>query len=194
MSLPLDAVFPTAFVERCFFMLENRSRNRVALSVALAGILTAVGVLGGTLSIPVGFTRCCPTQSVVNVIAGVFLGPWYSLGMAFCVSLIRNMMGTGTIMAFPGSMCGALLAGLLYQRFHRIWAACLGEIVGTGILASILAFPIARYFLGKACGLFTYFVPFMTVALTGSVIACVLVYILNKNGALSAMSQGIGKQ
>lgn len=175
-------------------MSENRSRNRVALSVALAGILTAVGVLGGTLSIPVGFTRCCPTQSVVNIIAGVFLGPWYSLGMAFCVSLIRNIMGTGTVMAFPGSMCGALLAGLLFQRFRHIWAACLGEIVGTGVLAAILAFPIARYFLGTACGLFTYFVPFMTVALTGSVIACVLVYILNKNGAMSAMSQGIGKQ
>ena len=83
----------------------------IALSVALAGSLTAVGVVGGTLSIPVGFTRCCPTQSVVNVVAGVFLGPWYSLGMAFCVSLIRNLLGTGTIMAFPGSMCGALLAG-----------------------------------------------------------------------------------
>ena len=82
----------------------NRSRsNRLAMSVALAGILTAVGVLGGTLSIPVGSTRCCPTQSVVNVIAGVFLGPWYGLGMAFCVSLIRNILGTGTIMAFPGA-------------------------------------------------------------------------------------------
>lgn len=172
----------------------NRSRsNRLAMSVALAGILTAVGVLGGTLSIPVGFTRCCPTQSVVNVIAGVFLGPWYGLGMAFCVSLIRNILGTGTIMAFPGSMCGALLAGFLYQRFGKIWASCLGEMIGTGILASILAYPIARYFLGKACGLFTYFVPFMTVAVTGSVIACVLVYILNKNGAMAEMSRVANK-
>ena len=155
--------------------------------IALAGVLAAVGVVGGTMSIPVGFTRCCPTQSVVNVIAAVFLGPWYSLGMAFCISLIRNMLGTGTIMAFPGSMCGALLAGLLYQRFHKIWTACLGEIVGTGVLASILAYPIAKYLLGKACGLFTYFLPFMTVAVTGSVIAAVLVFILDKNGAMAAM-------
>ncbi|MGI5962125.1 MAG: energy coupling factor transporter S component ThiW [Lawsonibacter sp.] len=170
-------------------MTNRTNTTRLALMVALAGILTAVGVLGGALSIPVGFTRCCPTQSVINVVAGVFLGPWYSLGMAFCVSLIRNLMGTGTIMAFPGSMCGALLAGLLYQRTHRLWGACLGEIVGTGVVASILAYPIARYFLGKACGLFTYFIPFMTVALTGSVIACVLVYVLKKGGALAAMSR-----
>jgi len=155
--------------------------------IALAGILAAVGVVGGTLSIPVGFTRCCPTQSVINVIAGVFLGPWYSVGMAFCVSLIRNMLGTGTIMAFPGSMCGALLAGLLYRRWPKIWTACLGEMVGTGILASIMAYPIAKYLLGKACGLFTYFLPFMTVAVTGSIIAAVLVFILNKNGAMAAM-------
>ena len=155
--------------------------------IALAGILAAVGVVGGTLSIPVGFTRCCPTQSVINVIAGVFLGPWYSVGMAFCVSLIRNMLGTGTIMAFPGSMCGALLAGLLYRRWPKIWTACLGALVGTGILASIMAYPIAKYLLGKACGLFTYFLPFMTVAVTGSIIAAVLVSILNKNGAMAAM-------
>lgn len=155
--------------------------------IALAGILAAVGVVGGTLSIPVGFTRCCPTQSVINVIAGVFLGPWYSVGMAFCVSLIRNMLGTGTIMAFPGSMCGALLAGLLYRRWSKVWTACLGEMIGTGILASIMAYPIAKYLLGKACGLFTYFLPFMTVAVTGSIIAAVLVFILNKNGAMAAM-------
>ena len=118
--------------------------------IALAGILAAVGVVGGTLSIPVGFTRCCPTQSVINVIAGVVLGPWYSVGMAFCVSLIRNMLGTG-------------------------------------ILASIMAYPIAKYLLGKACGLVTDFLPFMTVAVTGSIIAAVLVFILNKNGAMAAM-------
>lgn len=164
-------------------MLDQKQIKKLAL----AGILTAVGVVGGTLSIPVGFTRCCPTQSVVNVIAGVFLGPWYSVGMAFCVSVIRNMMGTGTIMAFPGSMCGALLAGLLYRWKPKLWSACLGEIVGTGVLCAFLAYPIATLILGVECGPFTYFVPFMTAALTGVVIASVLVFILHKNGAMAAM-------
>lgn len=159
----------------------------VIRKIALAGILTAIGVLGGTLSVPVGFTRCCPMQSIINVVGGIFLGPWYSLGTAFCISLLRNILGTGTIMAFPGSMCGALLAGLLYQWKPRLWASCLGEIVGTGILSAFLAWPIAIFVLGKACGPFTYFLPFMAAALTGVVIASVLIVVMDRTGALSAM-------
>ena len=94
--------------------------RKVIRKLALAGIFTALGVLGGTLSVPVGFSRCCPMQSILNVLGGVFLGPWYSLGTAFCISLLRNILGTGTIMAFPGSMIGAVLAGLLYQWRPKI--------------------------------------------------------------------------
>lgn len=159
----------------------------VIRKIALAGILTAIGVLGGTLSVPVGFTRCCPMQSIINVVGGIFLGPWYSLGTAFCISLLRNILGTGTIMAFPGSMCGALLAGLLYQWKPKLWTPCLGEIVGTGILSAFLAWPIAIFVLGKACGPFTYFLPFMAAALTGVVIASVLIVVMDRTGALSAM-------
>ena len=166
-------------------------KHQYVKKLAIAGILTAVGVIGGTLSVPVGFTRCCPMQSVINVIAAIFLGPWYSLGTAFCISLLRNILGTGTIMAFPGSMCGALLAGLLYRWRPNLGLACLGEMIGTGVISVILAWPIAIFVLGKACGLFTYFVPFMTVAVTGSIIAWVLVYILKKNGAMSAMSRAV---
>ena len=36
--------------------------------------------------------------------------------MAFITSLIRVLMRTGTLLAFPGSMCGALLAGLMYKK------------------------------------------------------------------------------
>ena len=150
-------------------------------------MLTALGVVGGTLSVPVGFTRCCPMQSIVNVVGGVFLGPWYSVAVAFCISLLRNILGTGTIMAFPGSMCGALLAGLLYQWMPKLGLSCLGEILGTGVISAILAWPIAIFVLGKACGPFTYFVPFMAAALTGAVIAAVLLFVMERSGALAAM-------
>ena len=162
--------------------------------LAIAGILTALAVIGGTLSIPIGFTRCCPMQSIVNVLAAVFVGPWYGLGMAFCTSVIRNLLGTGTLMAFPGSMCGALLAGLLYRWQPKLPLACLGEIVGTGIISSFLAWPIAHLPMGRACGPFTYFVPFMVVALTGSIIAAVLVFVLKKSGALAAMERMAGEK
>lgn len=162
--------------------------HKAVKKLALAGILVAVGVVGGTLSVPVGFTRCCPTQSVINVISAMFLGPWYSVGVAFCIATLRNVLGTGTIMAFPGSICGALLAGLLYAWMPKLPLACLGEIIGTGVISAFLAFPIAIFVLGKQCGPFTYFMPFMVAAITGVVIASVLVFILNKSGALKVMA------
>ena len=161
--------------------------RKVVRKLALAGILTAIGVIGGTLSVPVGFSRCCPMQSVINIIGGVFLGPWYSLGMAFCVSLLRNILGTGTIMAFPGSMCGALLAGLLYQWRPKIWMSCLGEVIGTGIISAFLAWPISIFILGTPSAPFAMLVPFMTAALVGVVIASLLLFLMHRSGAIGAM-------
>ena len=156
--------------------------------IALAGILAAVGVVGGTLSIPVGFTRCCPTQSVINVIAGVFLGPWYSVGMAFCVSLIRNMLGTGTIMAFPGSMCGALLCGIVYSKCAKVIPTAIGEIFGTGIIGGLLAYPIAIAFMGVSAAkvaFYAYIIPFLISTTVGSVLAVVIVLAVQRAGALN---------
>ena len=46
------------------------------------------------------------------MICAVFLGPWYGVAVAFAASLLRNLLGMGSLMAFPGSMCGALLCGM----------------------------------------------------------------------------------
>ena len=168
--------------------MDHRDKQReIVRKLALTGLLTAVGVLGGTLSVPVGFSKCCPMQSVINIIGGVFLGPWYATAMAFCVALLRNLLGTGSIMAFPGSMCGALLAGLLYRCLPKLWMSCLGEIIGTGIISALLAWPIAIFILGTPSAPFAYVVPFMTAALVGVVIASVLMFLMNRSGALNAM-------
>ena len=157
--------------------------------IALCGMLAAIGVIGGSFSVPVGFTRCCPTQSIINVLGAIFVGPWYNLAVAFVIASIRNIMGTGSIMAFPGSMCGALIAGLLYKMKPALPMACLGEIVGTGIISAIMAYPIAIYLLGREAALFTYVVPFMTAAITGVVLAAVLVFILDKTGAMKILKK-----
>ena len=68
--------------------------------LALAGILVAVGIVCSPLSIPVGASRCAPVQHFINILGGVFLGPWYAVGMAFITSLLRNLMGTGTLLLF----------------------------------------------------------------------------------------------
>ena len=120
-----------------------KANHQSVKRLAIAGILTALGVIGGTLSTPVGFTKCCPMQSIINVISAIFLGPWYSLG--------------------------------------------------TGILSVILAWPIAIFVLGKACGPFTYFVPFMAAAVTGVVIASLLVLLMSKSGAMRTIERLVRK-
>lgn len=153
--------------------------------LCLAAVLTAVCVATSTFSIPVGTSRCFPIQHLCNILAGVFLGPWYSVAMAFCASLLRNLMGTGTLLAFPGSMAGALLGGILYQYCGRkLVLAYLGELVGTSILGGVLAWPLAVFVLGKEAAIFAYVFPFFVSCAGGTIIAVFLVGALKKTGAL----------
>ena len=171
-----------------------KNQNANVKKLAIAGILTALGVIGGSMSIPVGFTRCAPMQSLINVLSAVFLGPWYAVASAFCISVLRNILGTGTIMAFPGSMCGALLAGLLYRAKPQLPMACAGEMIGTGVISAFLAWPIAIFVLGRQAGPFTYFLPFMAAAVSGVVIASVIVFLMKKSGAFEYLKRLAGNE
>lgn len=82
--------------------------------LAMAGVLTAVAVIGSLLSFPIFGSKCAPVQHMVNILAAVVLGPGWGVGIAFCASLLRNLLGLGSLMAFPGSMIGALCCGGLY--------------------------------------------------------------------------------
>lgn len=143
--------------------------------LVIAGLLVAVAVVGSTLSIPVFGSKCSPVQHMVNVLAAILLGPWYGVSMGFIAATIRVAFGLGTFLAFPGSMCGALTAGLSYKLFKNIPAACIGEIFGTGILGGLLAYPVALFIMGnKAAVLFAYIVPFLISSFGGAIIAAVV--------------------
>ncbi|MDR3281226.1 MAG: energy coupling factor transporter S component ThiW [Synergistaceae bacterium] len=108
-------------------------------------MFAAIAVLLSGFSFPIGPSRCFPFQHAVNVIAGVLLGPWWALGGAFISSMARNMLGTGTILAFPGSMCGALAVGFAANTLsanHRAFAAA-AEPLATGLLGAWIASLIA---------------------------------------------------
>ena len=101
--------------------------------LALAGVLCAVAVVGSMLQFPVFGSQCAPVQHMVNVICAVFLGPGYGVAVAFLASLLRNIFGLGSLLAFPGSMCGALLCGRgVRHRHHRRPAvlSCGGGLYG----------------------------------------------------------------
>ena len=113
--------------------------------LAVAAVLTAVAVVGSTLSFPVFGSRCAPVQHMVNILCAVLLGPWYGVVVAFLASLLRVMLGLGTLLAFPGSMCGALLCGLVYWKLRNLPLTLGAEVFGTGILGGLLSWPVAVF-------------------------------------------------
>jgi len=156
--------------------------------LTLAGVLIAMGVVSSTFYIPIGVAKCFPIQHVINVLAGIILGPFYAVGMAFSTSLIRNIMGTGSILAFPGSMIGALLCGLLYKYTKKDIMAFAGEVFGTGIIGATLAYPIATLFLSKEVALFAFVIPFGLSSLVGATISLVFIKALKKTKVLNKLN------
>ena len=154
--------------------------------LAVAALFAAAAVIGSTFSIPVFGAKCAPVQHLVNVLCAVFLGPTYGVLTAFVASLIRNLTGLGSVLAFPGSMCGALLSGLLYKYTDKLPAAYAGEVFGTGIIGGMLAYPLALLVMGnKNAALFTFVVPFLISTAGGTIIAAVITMALKRTGFLA---------
>lgn len=156
-------------------------------SLALAGILIAVGVVCSPLSIPIGASKCFPVQHLVNILSAVILGPFYGVIMAFITSCIRIAIGTGTLLAFPGSMLGALVCGMVYKYSKNIPLTCIGELFGTSVVGGLAAYPIAVYLMSKQAALYAYIIPFFVSSAGGTVIAAVLLYALKKTKVLDKL-------
>ena len=151
--------------------------------VARAVILVAIAVALSPLFIPVGISKCFPAQHMVNVLSGVMLGPAYAVAIATIAGIIRNMLGLGTILAFPGGMIGALLAGLAYRTCKNIYFAGLGEVVGTGILGSLASvWIVAPLFMGKTVALAALMIAFSVSTVGGTIIGIIALHLLRQGG------------
>ena len=158
--------------------------------LVLAGLLTAVAVVGSLFSFPVLGSKCSPVQHMVNILCAVFLGPGYGLASAFLASLLRNMMGLGSLLAFPGSMVGAISCGILYKKTNNLLVTLVGEVVGTGILGGLCAWPIAILLMGQSAAsvpLTAYVLPFLVSTTGGAVIAGVILFTMKNAGLLQNM-------
>ena len=122
----------------------------------------AIGVVCSPFNIPLGFAKCFPVQHLINVLSAIILGPVYAVSCAFGISLLRNLMGMGTLLAFPGSIIGAFLAGMLYKKTNKISLA----------------------FMNKQVAVFTYVIPFGISTLVGSIFAVILLKALEKTHIL----------
>lgn len=165
-------------------------RNKFVMKVALSGMFTAVAVVGSMIQFPVFGSQCAPVQHMVNVLCAVLLGPGYGVAVAFLASLLRNLFSLGSLLAFPGSMCGALLCGLIYWKTRNLPATLAGEVFGTGIIGGLLSYPVAIAFMGKVAGSIgytAYVVPFLISTVAGSILAGILVKALEKGGVLKSL-------
>ena len=169
-------------------------KNLSVKKLALAGMLCALAVVGSVFSFPIFGSKCAPVQHMVNILCAVLLGPYWGLGVAFVASLLRNLLGLGSLMAFPGSMFGALLCGVVYHKTQKLLPTLVGEVFGTSILGGLCAYPVAILLLGKSAGdiaFYAYIVPFLVSTAGGAVIAGVLLAALQRSGALHSMQTSL---
>ena len=144
-------------------MFENDSRSSLRKWI-FAALLAAAGVLlSPVFSFPLGVTRAFPLQHMINIFLAVLCGTRYGVSAAFTTSVIRNIIGAGSLLAFPGSMIGAFLSvrkncgqpSLENSRAHRSSAAL-----------SLIRWPLSLW--GRQKELFSIFLSFPFPAAPGA--------------------------
>lgn len=166
------------------------------LKLTIAGILCAVAVVGSLFSFPVFGSKCAPVQHMVNILCAVLLGPAYGIGVAFTASLIRNLVSLGSLMAFPGSMFGALLCGLVYWKSKNIPLTLAAEVFGTAVLGGLCAYPVAIVFMNQSAAdiaFYAYVVPFLISTAAGAIISGGLLYAFKKTNVLNVIHRKLDR-
>jgi len=151
--------------------------------IVLTGLFAALAVVLSGIHFPVGPTKVFPFQHMVNVLAGILVGPWYAALAALIAGIIRNAIGTGTIFAFPGGIPGAIVVGLTYRWVRQDWAA-MTEPLGTGVVGVILIVLLLGPLMGKQFAFAFFFTAFMASSIPGSAIGYFLLKTLRKTKVL----------
>ena len=155
--------------------------KKLTYTAIIAAITTASSTI---VYIPLGFAKAFPIQHLANVISAVMLGPGYAVLQAVLTSTMRNLLGTGSLFAYPGSIIGALLASILYAKTKNLELTALGEVIGTGILGAMATYPIGVLLLGQEATLFGLIPAFTASSLVGALLAYVLLKVLIRNKAI----------
>ena len=148
---------------------------------ALVAVLVAVTVVLSPINFPVGSSKCYPAQHMINGIAGVLLGPWYAAVMALFTGVIRNMLGLGTLHAFPGGIPGALVVGLFY-RYVKTDLAALVEPLGTVVIGATISALVVAPYLGKSFTVAFWWIAFAASSIPGSIIGFIALTAIRRLG------------
>ncbi|MEM2924308.1 MAG: energy coupling factor transporter S component ThiW [Methanocellales archaeon] len=149
--------------------------------IAGATVLTAIATAFSYAFFPVGPTKVYPFQHMVNAIAGILLGPVYAIAVATAAGILRNILGTGTIFAFPGGIPGALVVGVVYRYLWKKDYAALTEPIGTAIGAIISGLIVAPM-IGREMSTLAFLIAFLASSIPGAILGFIVVRGLRKSG------------
>ena len=162
----------------------TRSRSAATRKMILTAMFACLAFVLNTF---VYFPAMAPFQHFVDVLAAVFVGPWYALAAARLGGILRRLSGR-TIQAVAGAIFGPILGGLLYRKFHNFWVVLLGEAVGTGFVGAMVSYPLMKLFYGLDAQSPFYYIPFYTPsAVVGGCMGVAVLLILKRTGMLDRM-------
>ncbi len=164
--------------------MRKKSTRKLVLTAMLACIAFVLNTF-------VYFPSMAPFQHFVNVVAAVILGPWYGSMAALVCGLLRMMSGR-TIQAVVGAIFGPILGGFLYQKTHSLFLTAVGEIIGTGILGALAAYPLMTWFYGLEGVSWYYYIPFyIPSAVVGALMGVAVMLTLKHSGYLSRLMEEV---
>ncbi|MCC6023624.1 MAG: energy coupling factor transporter S component ThiW [Thaumarchaeota archaeon] len=123
--------------------------------ISLFIVIVSLGIIiAPLLWFPFFTTKAYPGQHLINALAGVMLGPWWAAAAAILIGIVRNILGIGTIYAFPGGIPGGVVVGLVYLVTRRSkrpairYLAALAEPIGTVLIGGTLSLAVIAPIIG----------------------------------------------
>jgi len=131
--------------------LSVSATKRISLFIVIVSLGIIIAPL---LWFPFFTTKAYPGQHLINALAGVMLGPWWAAAAAILIGVVRNILGIGTIYAFPGGIPGGVVVGLVYLVTRRSkrpairYLAALAEPIGTVLIGGTLSLAVIAPIIG----------------------------------------------
>ena len=173
--------------------LKMEKQRMKTFRMVFLAMMVAIGVV---ISPILRIEGMCPTAHLINITCSVFMGPWYSLLCACMIGVIRMMFMGIPPLALTGAVFGAFISGVFYRASKgKIICAVLGEIFGTGIIGSLVSYPVMAFLMGREGLNAFYYTPMFLAATTmGGCVAYIFLKALSKAGLLVKFQAALGSK